>query len=211
MKRDYLGWYKLKATIEQQRNAPDFSQRDVWWCSLGANIGFEEDGKNDNFERPVLIIRKFNKELFIGLPLTSTKKDSAFYHPVSVAHKKSAVILSQQRALSAKRLLRKIGRVGEADFSTILIKVAELLKNANPATSAGFSDANGDLYPHTTKHEQYSQGNDSIFSEKSISADFSAESPVPSGNLYPQHTTQNRPNQAHQQNQVNQPYQGAFA
>lgn len=156
MKRNYIAWYKLKAQIEHTRQAPEFSERDVWWCSIGANIGFEEDGKNVEFERPVLVVRKFNKELFIGVPLTSKRKPNKFHHPVVVADKESAVILSQQRALSAKRLLRKVGRVGEDDFRAIVTKVNNLLKNADPA-EAGSSDANGDLYPKHTKHEQKSQ------------------------------------------------------
>lgn len=156
MRRDYVAWYKLKAEIEYKRKAPEFSERDVWWCSIGANIGFEEDGKNDDFERPVLVIRKFNKELFVGVPLTSKRKDNKFYHHVTVADKESAVILSQQRALSSKRLLRKVGRVGQEDFSIIIDKVNVLLKNAAPA-KAEASDANGDLYPHTTKPKAKSQ------------------------------------------------------
>jgi hypothetical protein len=35
-------------------------EREIWWCSMGVNIGDEEDGKNELFERPVLILRKFN-------------------------------------------------------------------------------------------------------------------------------------------------------
>lgn len=156
MKRNYVAWYKLKAEIEHKREAPEFSERDVWWCSIGANIGFEEDGKNVEFERPVLIARKFNKELFIGVPLTTKRKPNKFHHNIVVADKESAVILSQQRALSSKRLLRKIGRVGEDDFSDIIDKMNALLKNADPA-KAGSSDANGDLYSNDSKHEQKSQ------------------------------------------------------
>jgi hypothetical protein len=33
-------------------------EREVWGCSLGANIGVEADGKHDNFERPVLVLMK---------------------------------------------------------------------------------------------------------------------------------------------------------
>ena len=159
MRRNYVGWYRLKAALNEKQVAPDFSQRDVWWCSLGANIGFEEDGKNVDFERPVLVIRKFSKELFIGIPLSTSKKDNKFYHPIKVAGKNSAVILSQQRALSSKRLLRRIGRVGESDFTSICKRLTELIENANPATSAGFSDAKGDLYSNYSKQKKLNQVN----------------------------------------------------
>lgn len=49
MNRNYVGWYKLKAEIEKRSVQEKFHQREVWWCSLGANIGFEEDGKNSQF------------------------------------------------------------------------------------------------------------------------------------------------------------------
>jgi hypothetical protein len=32
---------------------------------FGTNVGFEEDGKNDLHERPVLVIRKYNSHLFM--------------------------------------------------------------------------------------------------------------------------------------------------
>lgn len=156
MKRNYVAWYKLKAEIEHKRDAPEFSERDVWWCSIGANIGFEEDGKNVEFERPVFIIRKFSKDLFLGLPLTTKQKEGRFYYPINTGDKNSVVILSQGRALSSKRLLRKIGKVGEADAQMIAQKWGALIIKSDPA-KAGSSDANGDLYPHHSKHEQKSQ------------------------------------------------------
>lgn len=156
VQRNYVGWYKLKADIEKNRKAPDFSERDIWWCSIGANIGFEQDGKNSLFERPVLVVRKFNKDLFVGAPLTSVKKDNKFYHQITVANQASSVILSQHRTLSPKRLLRRIGRVGEEDYLVIVSKINSLLKKADPA-KARSSDANGDLYPNTIKPQAKSQ------------------------------------------------------
>ena len=47
---------------------------------MGLNIGYEQDGKGEDFLRPVLILKKFNKRVFLGIPLTKIKKDSHFYH-----------------------------------------------------------------------------------------------------------------------------------
>ena len=38
------------------------------------NIGYEQDGSGNDFIRPVVIIRKFNNEIFWGVPLTKTRK-----------------------------------------------------------------------------------------------------------------------------------------
>lgn len=83
------------------------------------NIGYEEDGKNKHFERPVCILRKFNKDIFIGLPLTSTKKDSPYYYSFDLHDTQGSILLSQSRLMSAKRLQRKLGRVGKGKFSEI--------------------------------------------------------------------------------------------
>lgn len=63
--RNYTLWHSLKEKIEL-KNIEEirFREQEIWWCSLGENIGCEEDGKNELFERPVLILRKFNHEMF---------------------------------------------------------------------------------------------------------------------------------------------------
>ena len=48
-------------------------------CTLGKNIGDEEDGKTEDFERPPLIFRKFNKNLLFILPLSSKIKENNEY------------------------------------------------------------------------------------------------------------------------------------
>ena len=52
-------------------------EREIWWCSLGVNVGHEEDGKNEQFERPALILKKWSNKTVIILPMTTkTKKIS---------------------------------------------------------------------------------------------------------------------------------------
>ena len=162
MARNYVSWYRLKAKIENIDEVRLFQEREIWWCSLGANIGAEEDGKNELFERPVLVVRKFSKELFIGLPLSTKLKDNRYYHPIKIGEQEGSVLVSQLRVLSSKRLTRKLEKIGKGLFGEIVDKVAGV-----------------------------------VFPLKSISADFSAESPVPSGNLYPHYTKRKRNSQDH--------------
>lgn len=130
--KDFKLWLKIKINIESKKNFPFFREREIWWCSLGSNVGIEEDGKNDLFERPVLIFRKFNKEMFWGLPLTSKDKDGIFYHSFCFHEKKRTVILSQIRTLSSKRLIRRLGKIGEKEFGAIEKGVIALIKT-NPS------------------------------------------------------------------------------
>jgi mRNA interferase MazF len=125
-KLDFFAWHKKKIQINQKEIVPPYNQRDIWWCSVGLNIGYEEDGKNEEFERPILVLRKFSADVFIGLPLTSTVKNNSFYFPYSIYEEgKGAIILSHPRLLSAKRLNRKLSRVGRGIFRQLS---AEYLK-----------------------------------------------------------------------------------
>ena len=128
MEKDFQKWHVLKSKIHYEHPAPEFREREVWWCSLGANIGVEEDGKNDTFERPILVIRKFNKEMFFGIPLTSRSKESIYHVPFVLHDRTSTALLSQLRLSSAKRLIRRIGRVGKKQFGEIQEKIANLIK-----------------------------------------------------------------------------------
>lgn len=128
MQKDFDTWNIQKKIIQQFDNQEIlFSEREVWWCALGENIGDEENGKNELFERPVLIIRKFSINTAIIFPLTTKGKEgSIFYHKIS-SDINSSVILSQVRLISTKRLLRKMYRLGRGEFKIIKNRAKELI------------------------------------------------------------------------------------
>ena len=127
MEKEYDDWNKLKKDLSTKKSNVFFHEREIWFCSLGKNLGYEEDGKNELFERPVLVIRKFNNEIFLAIPLTSSKKDNKYYHQYELNGKNYASILSQIRLLDSKRLSRKIGMIKESDFKMIVKKIHNLL------------------------------------------------------------------------------------
>ena len=104
-----------------------YNPGDVWWCAVGLNVGVEIDGKHENFERPILVVRKFNKDMFWGLPLTTKGQQSEFY--VKVLHEDgiSWAILSQLKTFSTKRLSRKIGTISEDQFRYVRKRLRRLL------------------------------------------------------------------------------------
>jgi hypothetical protein len=68
----FVEWTKLKIRIHCLEKVPRyFKERGIWWTSLGVNIGHEQNGKNEKFERPVLVLKRFNEYLLWVLPLTS--------------------------------------------------------------------------------------------------------------------------------------------
>lgn len=122
--KDFDGWIEKKRSCHYKTSLPPmFKERDIWWVSIGTNVGFEEDGKNSNFVRPVLVIKKFNRELFLGIPMSTKLKDSKYYVPVSVKNQIVSVLSSQMRALSAKRIWNKMAELDEKDFLRVLAEV----------------------------------------------------------------------------------------
>ncbi|MFA7308472.1 MAG: hypothetical protein WC045_00185 [Patescibacteria group bacterium] len=67
---EFSKWNNLKIPIAERKKFPQFSEREIWWCSIGKNVGHECDGKNELFERPVLVLKKFNRDTFLGMPIT---------------------------------------------------------------------------------------------------------------------------------------------
>ena len=122
--KDFDGWIeKKKLSHYQVKTPPLFKERDIWWVSIGVNVGFEEDGKNGNFVRPVLIVKKFNRELFLGIPMSTKLKDNKYYVPVSVKQRTVSVMISQLRVFSSKRMWNKLTELDEGDFFRVLEEI----------------------------------------------------------------------------------------
>jgi len=130
LKKDYTKWHKIKTDINDVEKRAFFHERDIWFCYVGANVGFEQDGNKEEYLRPVLIVRKFNNEIFWGIPLTKSekRKDNRYYYSFSfVKGIMSLAILSQIRLIDAKRLARQVGTMEEDDFEKLKKKLKELL------------------------------------------------------------------------------------
>lgn len=113
-------WTEIKIQLHTKENAKRyFKEREIWWCSLGINIGFEQDGKHEFFERPVLVLKKFNHEVLWIVPLTTQNKQGKYYFTCEHEGRASVVILSQLRLISSKRLLRKIRTLSVDEFDEI--------------------------------------------------------------------------------------------
>lgn len=128
MKKDFKKWHSKKILVNEIKNTPFFHEREIWFCFLGANVGFEQDGKGEDFLRPVLIVRKFSKETFWAIPLTKTKKkDRPYYYSFSfVKEIESVAVLSQLRLIDARRLSYMIGEIKVSDFRKLIEKLKEL-------------------------------------------------------------------------------------
>lgn len=130
--KDFIGWQSLKKQINDEEKMPTIKKKEIWWCSTGINIGVEQDGKNALYERPVLVMRKFNTRLFWGIPITSQLKDFPFYYPIFYKApkdknlKERRAMILQLRAYDSIRLTRCMGRLDHEQFAklTTIIKKA---------------------------------------------------------------------------------------
>jgi mRNA interferase MazF len=99
--------------------------------NMGKNIGYEQDGKGENFVRPVVIVKGFNKDIFFGIPLSTKLKEGKFYYQFSFKKQDEVVtniaLLSQMRLFSTKRLLNKIGVISTEDFKNLKDKFKVLI------------------------------------------------------------------------------------
>lgn len=124
--KDFDGWIEKKKEADAKTSrAPYFKERDIWWVSVGVNVGFEEDGKNGNYVRPVLVVKKFNQELFVGLPMSTKLKNNKYYLPVSMQGREVSVLVSQLRVFSSKRIWNKLGELDTTDFMKVVTYLRE--------------------------------------------------------------------------------------
>lgn len=132
--KDFVSWHGVKKQIDSERKIPDVRKGEIWWCSTGINIGVEQDGKNTLFERPVLILRKFNTRLFWGVPITSQLKNFPFHYPIfyqsrnDKTPKERRALISQLRAYDTIRLTRPMAVLDRKQFKEIVQFIRKNLK-----------------------------------------------------------------------------------
>ena len=127
--KNYDDWNDIKKEIETTDNKFIFKVREIYWLKVGQNIGYEVYGKGNNFLRPVLIFKKFGRNTFLGIPLTSAMKNDEFhfeFNPIN-NDKTNYAILSQIKTFSSKRIKSKLGKISEDDFVELKQKLKVLI------------------------------------------------------------------------------------
>ena len=118
-------WCILKIALWNKQSKVVFKQGDIWWCSLGINLGEEIYGKGLKFTRPILVFRKFTGNSFLGLPLTTQEKHGSWYVEITMHGKKNWAMLNQARVLDKKRLTNRIGTLDDNDYNKIRARFLE--------------------------------------------------------------------------------------
>jgi mRNA interferase MazF len=128
MGKDFDRWNARKKDLNESVFTRYVHEREVWWCAVGVNVGVEADGKHENFERPVLVLRKFNRDAVLVVPLTSRAKPNPYQWPFLHEGKEFAAVFSQIKLISTKRLIRKMYRMDSRIFEDIKGTILTMIK-----------------------------------------------------------------------------------
>jgi len=137
MNEKFDAWNEVKKNTNKIDFILSIKPREIYFSKLGYNIGSEQYGKGKDFVRPLIIIRQLTKDLFIGVPTTTSKKtNNDYFHTISYRDNLNRNIISsamilQQRVFSKKRLLNKIGKIDNKSFQEIQQKLKKLIDPIN--------------------------------------------------------------------------------
>jgi mRNA interferase MazF len=127
--KNFTNWFKLKPELDEKLKSPLFQEREVWNCHWGCNVGFELDGKNKDFLRPVLVFKKLTQYSFWGIPLTKKLKNGSWYVKSNVKNIEGRFVISQIRIIDSRRLYNKIERVPDQEFLLVKRSFINFIQN----------------------------------------------------------------------------------
>ncbi len=127
MQKDFDRWNKIKKEIDGNGLSKLYHAREIWWCSLGTNIGFEQNGGGQEYQRPILVLKGMSKDTCYVLPLTGSLQKNKNRIAISLVDGvQASAIISQIRLIDTKRLVEKIRFLDKAKFNEIRKAVKDL-------------------------------------------------------------------------------------
>ena len=128
MEKNFIQWNDKKIQIHENELGKLYHAREVWWCSLGVNIGFEQDGSGEGYQRPALILKGLSKNTCLVIPLTTSSEKHPLRIPVGMVEgREASAIISQMRVVDTKRLVNKVGFIDKEVFERIRKAVKDIL------------------------------------------------------------------------------------
>lgn len=125
---EFSDWNKIKKDLHLNKVNKRYNVGDMWWCNLGKNVGHEQNGTGPNFQRPVLVIRSFNKNVCLIIPLSTKNKKNEFYINVGKIQGEEAFgIISQIRLIDTKRFVNKVGFLNKKQEKIIKKAIHEMI------------------------------------------------------------------------------------
>lgn len=128
MKR-FLEWITKKEKLHDAAHRPPLvSESEIWWASVGENIGSEINGKSRLFSRPVVIFKKLAHGFYLVVPTTTQTKTGSWFVPFRQGDTDMTACLHQVRSIDYRRLSSRLGKLDDHDFSRIRAGFTRLYK-----------------------------------------------------------------------------------
>ena len=115
----FKAWNEVKTDINEKNIVRNVKEGEIYWCSVGKNVGVEINGKHETFSRPVVILKKLSRFGFMGVPLTSQEHVGNWYASFEFKDRTEYAVLAQARVFSVSRLGKRMGMLPESDLSVI--------------------------------------------------------------------------------------------
>lgn len=127
--KDFNNWNEKKIKIDSYKKFKHPKEREIWWCSIGVNIGTEIYGKGTRYSRPVLVINAEGGQSFVGIPLTSKIKSGKYCCAVRTSEGGlSTALIYQIRNFDKRRLNERICCIDNEEYERILVCLLNLYK-----------------------------------------------------------------------------------
>lgn len=134
----YDKWNKLKKKLSTNSKLVHIRNSEIYFISIGQNIGYEAYGKDELFLRPVLVYKKLTHSTFIGIPLTSKPKTGSYYFKFSYKKDKySYASLNQLKVFDTKRIVYKSGNINKDDFEKLKNQMKEFVDITSHSKKSG--------------------------------------------------------------------------
>ncbi len=127
-KRNFKAWMPIKERLHYSGKRPTITEGEVWWASVGENVGSEICGKGDGCMRPVIVFKKLNANSFLAVPLTSKMHEGSWYAHFELNNKRQNAVVSQIECMSVLRLHRKLGELTNGDFQIVKTAFSKLVQ-----------------------------------------------------------------------------------
>lgn len=126
-------WNRIKQKIETKNQTIFFREKEIYFMSIGKNIGHETYGKENLFLRPVLIYKKLTHTTFLGIPLTSKPKEGSYFFQFHYKKDQiSTAMLNQMRVFDIRRADYYSGKISIKTLENLEKKLKEFLNFTPP-------------------------------------------------------------------------------
>ena len=122
-------WNTVKKELHASSKVLKSRAGDIFFVSVGQNIGREQYGKGDLFLRPVLVYKKLSHTTFVGIPLTSSSKEGSYYYTFQYKpNRTSTAMFNQLRVFDMRRAKYYSGKIKRKDFRNIQKKIKKFVE-----------------------------------------------------------------------------------